>query len=71
MIIYVNYNKQTGQITLDNSDYSGDPEMLIVNSGTIVDNNSGLNFEISFDVTRFQEVDRPAIDENSFPGETA
>ena len=62
MIIYVNYDKQTGQVTVDNNDYPDDPTMLVVNSGTIVDNNDGLGFEISFEVTRFQELDHPEID---------
>lgn len=62
MIIYVNYDKQTGQISIDNSDYPDDPTMLVVNSGAIVDNNNGVNFEIAFEVTRFQELDQPEID---------
>lgn len=59
MIIYVNYDKQTGEISVDNNDYPNDPTMLIVNSGTIVDDNNSLSFEIAFDITRFQEVEPP------------
>lgn len=65
MIIYVNYNKQTGEISVDNNDYPNDPTMLIVNSGTIVDDNNSLGFEIAFEVTRFQELDHPQIDDQS------
>lgn len=61
MIIYVNYDKQTGQVTVDNSDYPDDPTMLVVNSGTIVDTNTNLNFELSLSVIRFQELDSPPI----------
>ena len=70
MIIYVNIDKQTGNIILNNSDYPDNEDMLVVNSGTIVNDDNNTGFEISFDVTRFQEVDRPATDENSFPEET-
>ena len=59
MIIYVNIDKQTGNIILNNSDYPDNEDMLVVNSGTIVNDDNNTGFEISFDVTRFQEVDRP------------
>ena len=62
MIIYVNIDKQTGNITVNNSDYPDDSTMLVVNSGTIVDSNNNTSFEIGFKVARFQELDMPPIE---------
>jgi hypothetical protein len=64
MIIYVNIDKQTGNITVNNDNYPDDPTMLVVNSGTIVDNSNNTNFEISFEVTRFQELEPPMYPEH-------
>jgi hypothetical protein len=63
MIIYVNIDKQTGNITVNNNDYPDDPTIFVVNSGTIVDNSNNTNFEISFKTTRWQELETPVIEE--------
>jgi len=63
MIIYVNIDKQTGNITVNNDDYPDDLTMLVANSGTIVDNSNNTSFEIAFDVKRFQELDSPIMDD--------
>jgi len=48
MIIYVNYDKQTGQVTVDNQDFPGDSDIVQFNPNTLVDNNQTLSFEIYF-----------------------
>ena len=48
MIIYVNIDKQTGQISVDNQDFPGDNDIVAFNSNTLVDNNDTLSFEVYF-----------------------
>ena len=59
MIIYVNYNKQTGQISVDNDIYPNDPTILLVTNESIVNSEDNINFEIAFDVSKFQELEPP------------
>lgn len=47
MIIYVNYNKQTGEITVDQN-YPRVPGCLEFSPNTIVDTEDSVSFEISF-----------------------
>lgn len=47
MIIYVNYDKQTGQVTVDQNDPKI-PDTLELNINTVVDSSTNLSFEISF-----------------------
>jgi len=47
MIIYVNYNKQTGEISVDQNEPII-PNTLELNTNTVVDSDNNLSFEISF-----------------------
>ena len=47
MIIYVNYDKQTGQVTVD-QDFPRVSGCLEFSPNTIVDTNDSVSFEISF-----------------------
>ena len=47
MIIYVNYDKQTGQVTVD-QDFPKVSGCLEFSPNTVVDTNESVSFEISF-----------------------
>ena len=55
MIIYVNYDKQTGQVTVDNQDFPGDTDIVTFNPNTLVDNNDALSFEVYFNEGTYTE----------------
>jgi len=55
MIIYVNYDKQTGQVTVDNQDFPGDTDIVAFNPNTLVDNNDTLSFEVYFNEGTYTE----------------
>ena len=51
MIITIEYNKLTSALTL----IKDDDIIAVVNNETIVDNSNELSFEISLDVSQYQE----------------
>lgn len=56
MIIYVSYNKSTNELNV-----TGDVDLITLNSGSIVDDNSNLSFEIAVDTSEY-EIDNIAED---------
>lgn len=56
MIIYVSYNKSTNELNV-----TGDVDLITLNSGSIVDDNSNLSFEIAVDTSEY-EIDNTAED---------
>lgn len=53
MIIYVNIDKNTGEITVD-SDRFADTNIVTVNTNTIENNSDNTKFEIAFDTAGFE-----------------
>jgi len=53
MILTVNYNKSTGEITL-----SSDIDEILseVNTGSVEDDSSNLFFEVAIDTTQYEDV---------------
>ena len=53
MILTVNYNKTTGDITVS----SDESEVTVeVNAGETTDNNTELDFEVALDLSAYQEL---------------
>ena len=53
MIIYVNIDKNTGEIIVNNDRFP-DTNMAIANSNTININDNNISFEIAFDTSHFE-----------------
>lgn len=58
MIIYVNIDKTTGEITVNNDSYP-DTDVVVFNPNTLEDTETSTKFEIAFNVTSFQQRDNP------------
>ena len=53
MIIKINYDKSTKQITVENDNQE---IVLLVNDSTIIDTDDKLSFEIAGNMTEYQEM---------------
>jgi hypothetical protein len=53
MIIYVNIDKNTGTITINNDQYP-DSDVVQLNPTTLVETESATTFEIAFNTTSFE-----------------
>mgnify|MGYP000235845656 CR=1 FL=1 len=63
MIIYVNYNKETDNVTVS-SDIE-DIAPIELNSNTLINNSESLSFEIAVDTTSYEQInsfDEPFIE---------
>lgn len=58
MIIYVNINKTTGEITVNNDNFP-DTDVVQFNPNSLEDTSEYTKFEIAFNVTNFQHLDNP------------
>jgi hypothetical protein len=58
MIIYVNIDKTTGQITVNNDLYP-DTDVVQFNPNTLEQTDSETKFEIAFNVSSFQNHENP------------
>lgn len=56
MIIYVNIDKQTGNITVDTLEYPGDESLIQFNPNTLVNNNNVTSFEVHCNEARYAEL---------------
>ena len=56
MIIYVNIDKQTGNITVNNDIYPDDSELLQVNTYSILNNANVISFEIDTNIGRVSDL---------------
>lgn len=53
MIIYVNIDKNTGNVTVNNDQYP-DSDVVQLNQTTLVDTENSTTFEIAFNTTSFE-----------------
>ena len=60
MIIKINYDKSTKQITVENDIQE---IVLLVNDSTIIDTDDKLSFEIAADVSAYQDLFEPNIED--------
>ena len=58
MIIYVNIDKNTGEITVNNDMYP-DTDVVQFNPNTLENTENNTKFEIAFNVSSFQQRDNP------------
>ena len=58
MIIYVNIDKTTGEITVNNDMYPN-TDVVQFNPNTLEDTETNTKFEIAFNVSSFQQRDNP------------
>ena len=58
MIIYVNIDKNTGEITVNNDMYP-DTDVVQFNPNNLEDTENNTKFEIAFNVSSFQQRDNP------------
>lgn len=58
MIIYVNIDKTTGEITVNNDSFP-DTDVVQFNPNTLEDTDNYTKFEIAFNVSSFQQRDNP------------
>ena len=58
MIIYVNIDKNTGEITVNNDMYP-DTDVVQFNPNTLENTENHTKFEIAFNVSSFQQQDNP------------
>lgn len=58
MIIYVNIDKTTGEITVNNDMYPN-TDVVQFNPNTLEDTETTTKFEIAFNVSSFQQRDNP------------
>lgn len=58
MIIYVNIDKNTGEITVNNDSFS-DSDVVQFNPNTLETTENHTKFEIAFNVSSFQQRDNP------------
>jgi len=58
MIIYVNFDKTTGEITVNNDNYP-DTDVVQLNPNSLENTETNTKFEIAFNVTSFQQRDNP------------
>jgi hypothetical protein len=59
MIIYVNIDKTTGEITVNNDNFP-DTDVVQLNPSTLENTETSTKFEIAFNVTSFQSLDNTA-----------
>jgi hypothetical protein len=59
MLIYVNINKTTGEITVNNDNYP-DTDVVQLNPNSLENTETSTKFEIAFNVTSFQSLDNTA-----------
>jgi len=55
MLIYVNINKTTGEITVNNDNFP-DTDVVQLNQNSLEDTDTNTKFEIAFNVTSFQQL---------------
>jgi hypothetical protein len=60
MIIYVNVNKNTGEVIVNNDLYPGE-DMLAFNPNTLENTNEYTKFEIAFNTTDFEKIHNPTL----------
>jgi hypothetical protein len=60
MIIYVNIDKTTGEITVNNDLYP-DTDIVQFNTNTLEETENFTKFEIAFNTTSFEEKINPVI----------
>ena len=58
MIIYVNIDKTTGEITVNNDSFP-DSDVVQFNPNTLENTENHTKFEIAFNVSSFQQRDNP------------
>jgi hypothetical protein len=58
MIIYVNIDKNTGEITVNNDSFP-DSDVVQFNPSTLENTENNTKFEIAFNVSSFQQRDNP------------
>lgn len=58
MIIYVNIDKNTGEITVNNDSFP-DTDVVQFNPNTLETTENNTKFEIAFNVSSFQQRDNP------------
>lgn len=58
MIIYVNIDKNTGEITVNNDSFP-DSDVVQFNPNTLENTENNTKFEIAFNVSSFQQRDNP------------
>jgi hypothetical protein len=58
MIIYVNIDKHTGEITVNNDSFP-DSDVVQFNPNTLENTENNTKFEIAFNVSSFQQRDNP------------
>jgi hypothetical protein len=56
MIIYVNIDKTTGEITVNNDSFP-DSDVVQLNPNSLENTETSTKFEIAFNVTSFQSLD--------------
>jgi hypothetical protein len=61
MIIYVNINKETGQISVNNDRYP-DTEIIVLNSGTLKNTENSMQFELAFNTSIFENIQPHPMD---------
>jgi hypothetical protein len=66
MIIYVNIDKTTGEITVNNDNYP-DTDVVQLNPNSLENTETNTKFEIAFNVTSFQQLDNPIGPPNGLP----
>jgi len=66
MIIYVNIDKTTGEITVNNDNYP-DTDVVQFNPNSLENTETNTKFEIAFNVTSFQQLDNPIGPSNGIP----
>lgn len=66
MIIYVNIDKTTGEITVNNDNYP-DTDVVQLNPNSLENTETNTKFEIAFNVTSFQQLDNPIGSPNGIP----
>ena len=61
MIIYVNINKETGQISVNNDRYP-DTEIIVLNPGTLKNTENSMQFELAFNTSIFENIQPNPMD---------